>query len=113
MSDVLVVPHGVLALGAGMTRGSGQDAGSQQASPWRYLAWVSATGAAWTSIFDDPALLVGTVNTFVLGPSAAVVHDGRLFRVGAMWPDASAEPVGGAGLPTVWEADATAIGAGG
>jgi hypothetical protein len=112
-SDVLVVPRGVLALGAGMTMGTGQAGGAQQASPWRYLGWVSSTGETWTRVADDPALLVGTVNTYVLGPSAAVVHDGRLFLFGARWPESSADPVGRTGLPTMWEADATAIGSGG
>jgi hypothetical protein len=110
-SELVALPSGVLALGAGMAQRSDQQGGAQQASPWRYLGWTSTTGDRWTSVPDDPALIVGTVNTYVLGPSAAVASDGRMFLFGARWP-ASADQIDATGQPTIWETNATAIGNG-
>lgn len=109
-SELVAMPSGLLALGAGMTLRRGSDGTLEQAAPWRYLAWNSDTGDVWTRVPDDPNLVVGTVSAYVLGPSAAVVHDDRLLLFGTRWPASAAETVDLTGRPMIWETNATAVG---
>ncbi|HET9522174.1 MAG TPA: hypothetical protein VFO73_14090 [Candidatus Limnocylindrales bacterium] len=111
-SELVAIPSGLLALGSGMTRRISPDGATQQASPWQYLAWISDSGDTWTRVPDDPALLVGAVSWYVLGPSAAVVHDDRLLLFGTRWPASVADQMDMTGRPTIWETDATAVGGG-
>jgi hypothetical protein len=108
-NELVRLPSGLLALGAAMTMSSGPDGAQQQSAPWRYLAWTSDAGDAWTRVQDDPKLVVGAVTWYVLGPSAAVVHEERLLVFGTRWPAPDADGGDIIGRPTIWETDATTV----